>query len=407
MQRIAILSLLTIGALVWTGCAGEGGGRKPPDPIYLTRRPEPPPTYAPPAPPPPRPTPAPVPKPVERPASVNLDTASLMPPGGIRRGRWNVIVVHHSESPKSTPAGMDSWHRQRGWKGLGYHLVIGNGIGYPDGEVFVGPRWKSQSTGAHTGADAGTYFGTRRPSNFFNEHGIGICLIGNFEGGSPTPRQMATLQQLIAYLCSETGIPPTRIYGHGEITHKTQCPGRLLQNRIAGLRQSVARALAYDGPVDEPDLAYAHSHEGGAWHDCLACCAGAGIDSTVDWEDADVPRWTSTGDDSCEPPAATWEAAHGRWFAAGDSGLDGHVALAPNAEGDGAVLDPHGAAERHRIGYERIVGPFDNVADLDRGARRGAAFRHVDDDQAALDRGVDLHPLARLGGEFSQSQAAP
>lgn len=164
----------------------------------------------------------------------------IIPPGGITPGRWQCIVVHHSASPKSTPKGMDYYHRHdRGWEnGLGYHFVVGNGIGYPDGQVYVGPRWKRQIHGAHCASDGGRYFGAYRKNGYFNQHGIGICLIGNYEEEYPTAKQLATLERLIAQLCIETGIPADRVYGHGEVTHKTACPGRHTNMRT--VRRAVA-----------------------------------------------------------------------------------------------------------------------------------------------------------------------
>lgn len=404
MQRIATLISLSATLLVFSGCAGDGADRKPPGPIYATRRPEPPQTYIPPAPPPVKATPAPVQKPVEQPVNVNLDTASLIPRGGIARGKWSVISVHHSEKANATPQGMHSYHlNDRGWdNGLGYHLVIGNGIGYPDGQVYVGPRWKKQQTGAHTAAGAGSYFGVKRPANFFNEHGIGICLIGNFEQSGPTPRQMATLQQLIAFLCAQTGVPPTRIYGHGEVTHKTQCPGRLMQSRIAGLRQSVARAIAYAGPVDEPDVAFAlangveefeaESCDAGprlclgptspAVSDRFAFCAGECISGVS------VFRMASAADRS--PQEREFETGvTNQQF----SGLDGHVAFAAETNLDGRFLVSACGAECLRIAHGGVAEALDDVVDLNPRLRGGAALCHVDDDQSAIDGRVHLHPL--------------
>lgn len=179
--------------------------------------------------------------------------AAWTPPGGIKKG-WQVIVVHHSTSPKDTPASMDAYHRNvRHWaNGLGYDFVIGNGVNTTDGGVYVGSRWRQQIQGAHCAAGPGRYFGVYRPDNFFNEHGIGICLVGNFETSQPTARQMASLERLITFLCDETGISPTRIYGHGEVTGRTLCPGRILRSKLVQVRRDVARGLAvghaeYDG----------------------------------------------------------------------------------------------------------------------------------------------------------------
>ena len=105
---------------------------------------------------------------------------------------------------------------RRGWDALGYHFVIGNGIGYGNGEIYVGERWSKQMTGAHC----------KVPGNYYNEHGIGICLIGNFEDHPPTAKQMEALARLSSFLSLQCGIPRSRIMTHGGITGKTKCPGR-------------------------------------------------------------------------------------------------------------------------------------------------------------------------------------
>jgi len=130
--------------------------------------------------------------------------------------RWTCVVIHHSASDKGSPESMDQAHRQRGWDELGYHFVIGNGIGYPDGKVYIGSRWEKQKHGAHC----------KVPGNYYNEHGIGICLIGNLEDHPPTEAQMQALAQLVSFLEAQCGFGYDRILTHGGITGKTLCPGR-------------------------------------------------------------------------------------------------------------------------------------------------------------------------------------
>lgn len=193
-------------ALVATGCAGGGSaGRVAELPAYYGPRPGPVQT-------PPKgarrwaPT-------VRRPAA---PTNNWMPRGRLSN-RWECIVVHHSASDRSTPEGMRAYHmRDRGWDELGYHFVIGNGVGYPDGRVFVGERWKSQMHGAHC----------KTPGNYHNEHGVGICLIGNLENHPPTAKQLDSLARLLAFLSEKSHIPRSRIYTHGGVTNKTVCPGQ-------------------------------------------------------------------------------------------------------------------------------------------------------------------------------------
>lgn len=243
MQRIAAAGVSALG-LVLAGCATAAPQRNlgpPPAPAWTTRAPE---IVEPLAPPPPPPAP-----PATRPGG--LTAAHLAVPGGIQRSRWQAIVVHHSAVAEVSPQSMDAAHRQRGWDELGYHFVIGNGVGYPDGRLYIGPRWRTQKHGAHCKIGPGHYFGTWRPDNFYNEHGIGICLIGNLDHTPPTARQMQTLRELLALLCREGGVAATAIYGHGEVTGRTACPGRHLN--VRHLRQAVAAAL--DASPSAPDAA--------------------------------------------------------------------------------------------------------------------------------------------------------
>jgi len=235
MQRTALGVLAA--ALLICGCKSPNTTRglgPPPEPVMATR----------PAPPLVRAVPRPrkyTPPRYIRPPAVSRD---WLPSGGLKPGRWKTLVVHHSATRKGTPQGMHNFHRnQRGWSnGLGYHFVIGNGVDYPDGKVFVGPRWKQQQTGAHCKSASGRYCGSWRPDNYFNEHGIGICLIGNFENQRPTAKQMAALQKLCAFLCRKMGIHASQVYGHGEVTHRTLCPGHRLD--MDSVRRDVKFALA-------------------------------------------------------------------------------------------------------------------------------------------------------------------
>ncbi len=160
--------------------------------------------------------------------------AAWIPPNGVR-DIWQCIVIHHSATDSGNAAAFDRAHRNRGWDELGYHFVIGNGTGTPDGAVEVGSRWIKQKHGAHC----------KTPGNFYNSHGVGICLVGNFEHHQPTTAQMASLEALIGFLEEQCDIPPGRVHGHGAVTGKTACPGRRFP--LAALKRRLADGNASAG----------------------------------------------------------------------------------------------------------------------------------------------------------------
>ena len=134
----------------------------------------------------------------------------------VKSNRWECIVIHHSATDFGGARRFDKGHREKGWDDLGYHFVIGNGSDTRDGLVEVGPRWKEQRHGAHC----------RSPEDYYNEHGIGICLVGNFDEDRPSAAQTQNLTKLVRFLCRKYDIPASRVYTHGGVTHQTACPGK-------------------------------------------------------------------------------------------------------------------------------------------------------------------------------------
>ena len=119
------------------------------------------------------------------------------------------IIVHCSATPEGrdyTVADIDRWHKQRGWKGIGYHYVI-----YRDGSVHKG-RDVSE-IGAHCEGH--------------NANSIGICYIGGCaaDGKTPkdtrTPQQREALRRLVADLQKQ--YPGASVHGHREFAAKA-CP---------------------------------------------------------------------------------------------------------------------------------------------------------------------------------------
>ena len=132
--------------------------------------------------------------------------------------RWKYIIVHHSATQAGGARRFDRAHRNNGWDELGYHFVIGNGTDTPDGKIEVGSRWRQQKHGAHCRVSPDD-------SNEYNEHGIGICLVGDFEYTRPSPAQMKSLIYLTKGLLACTRLPASAVHYHRDFD-STKCPGR-------------------------------------------------------------------------------------------------------------------------------------------------------------------------------------
>jgi len=207
----SVIVLASLQALV--GCSSPTGrqlGVVPQHRLDLT---------VPPKPAPYRPAARPAPRVTARPAAVTQDQWRTT---GYRL--WRYIVIHHSATARGNAASFDQSHRARGWDELGYHFVIDNGDGGPDGRVEVGGRWTKQKWGAHTG-------GT--PNNEYNNHGIGICLVGEFSDEMPSRAQIAALERLVRTLASKYKIDPDNIIGHRDGPNAaTSCPGAVFMNWV-------------------------------------------------------------------------------------------------------------------------------------------------------------------------------
>lgn len=126
---------------------------------------------------------------------------------------WPGIVIHHSATQSGSVESIDAYHRDvRGWDGIGYHFVIGNGEGMADGQVVPTFRWAEQRNGAHCVG---------------HNNRIGICLIGDFTKGEPTARQKESLRRLTRALQEWCG-PGSEVVGHRCVPGAaTACPGSL------------------------------------------------------------------------------------------------------------------------------------------------------------------------------------
>lgn len=118
------------------------------------------------------------------------------------------IIVHCTATAEGKDyhvADVDKWHKQKGWKGIGYHyLVTLDGTierGRPENEI-----------GAHCTGQ--------------NKNSIGICYVGGLDKNGKakdtrTEAQKKTLLELIVALIIK--YPQAKIYGHRDFANK-DCP---------------------------------------------------------------------------------------------------------------------------------------------------------------------------------------
>lgn len=120
----------------------------------------------------------------------------------------NKIIIHCSatkEGNNVTASTIDQWHKDRGWRCIGYHYVVAL-----DGTIEYGRS--IYETGAHVKNQ--------------NEGSIGVCYIGGLGSSmeakdTRTPEQKESLLLLLKTL--KKMHPSATIHGHNEFSAKA-CP---------------------------------------------------------------------------------------------------------------------------------------------------------------------------------------
>lgn len=149
------------------------------------------------------------------------------------RQRTDYIVIHCSATPASRDIGaaeIDRWHRDRGWRRIGYHLVI-----RLDGTVERGRDL--DAVGAHC-----------KSHNYVS---VGVCLIGGVdESGRPactvTEQQSDALRGVLAGL--RQTYPQAQVLGHRDLSPDLDSDGVIERHEWLKACPSfdVAHWLAHD-----------------------------------------------------------------------------------------------------------------------------------------------------------------
>lgn len=124
--------------------------------------------------------------------------------------RWERVLIHHSAGPDTDGLEVDNYRdyhvRVRGWRDLGYHVVVERiAGGY---EVILGRPLNM--TGAHCPGQ--------------NTRAIGVCFAGNFEAEPPPRAMLEAAAPVLAGLMDVAEIPTSEIRRHSDYW-ATACPG--------------------------------------------------------------------------------------------------------------------------------------------------------------------------------------
>ncbi len=139
------------------------------------------------------------------------------------------IVIHCADTKPCMDIGakdIDRWHRERGWLGIGYHLVIRR-----DGTIENGRKLTPESiqAGAHVKG--------------YNHCSVGICMAGGMaEDGKGhednfTDAQWDALQTVVKEL--KRAFPQAKVVGHTDLDPHKPCPCFDAQSWWAGVETNI------------------------------------------------------------------------------------------------------------------------------------------------------------------------
>ena len=120
----------------------------------------------------------------------------------------NEIIIHCSatkEGNKISATTIDRWHKDRGWRCIGYHYVV-----RIDGSIEYGRP--VQDIGAHVKGK--------------NKHSIGVCYIGGLDANmEPKDTRTRDQKESLLYLLKTLKRlhPDATIHGHRDFANKA-CP---------------------------------------------------------------------------------------------------------------------------------------------------------------------------------------
>ena len=177
-------------------------------------------------------------QPLPAPPIVSVDawggSRSPAPPEPPEPQRINRITLHH-QGETWQPSGdvpaylkrLQQWSRlSKRWADIPYHYIIA-----PNGQIYA-------ARDAGVAGDTNTEY---KPEG----HAL-VMVMGNFEDVQPTPAQLRSTVDLMAWLAQSNGLGVDSIASHKDYSALTVCPGKHLYAYLENgwLRRAVAARLA-------------------------------------------------------------------------------------------------------------------------------------------------------------------
>ena len=134
----------------------------------------------------------------------------------------DAIIIHCSATRAGQDihaADIDKWHKERGFKEIGYHFVVDL-----DGTVETGRALPKDGAHCNTSGTSGVNY---------NKHSIGVCYIGGLdENGEPadtrTDEQKIAMEQLVHELMGK--YPIKEVIGHRDASPDKNDDGKITPN---------------------------------------------------------------------------------------------------------------------------------------------------------------------------------
>jgi hypothetical protein len=134
------------------------------------------------------------------------------------------IVIHCADTPPGMDIGaeeIDAWHKERGWKNIGYHYVIKlDGTPEKGRELDTDSELEANEIGAHA-------YG-------YNGKSVAVCYVGGKGGDTRTNKQKDSLIHAVSTLKMQ--FPEAKVVGHCDLDEKKpHCPGFDAKNEYSDI----------------------------------------------------------------------------------------------------------------------------------------------------------------------------